>query len=301
MKFLKKNVSEGNAVASVVEKMALSHSEIAFTFIRENKQVLVTSGDGNLKNCIYSVLGSEFSRSCVPVNYELNGVTVKGFVTKPQAARPTRALENFFINGRFVKSRTAAAALEEACKGMVMVGKFPGCVLHLGVSYETVDVNVHPAKIEVRFVNEKPVFEAVYYAVKSAIVANDTVKPLNISANQSGSGLVDKYSYQKPFTMSAYQTEKLSNSTPVVRPSARELPDKRAVKNFINYVVKTCFEVEKHESSRLLKKRKKFFQIEIIDQKLEKLATEVLINQRDQIAFLAKIDEINGLLIDLIT
>jgi len=232
MKFLKKNVSEGNAVASVVEKMALSHSEIAFTFIRENKQVLVTSGDGNLKNCIYSVLGSEFSRSCVPVNYELNGVTVKGFVTKPQAARPTRALENFFINGRFVKSRTAAAALEEACKGMVMVGKFPGCVLHLGVSYETVDVNVHPAKIEVRFVNEKPVFEAVYYAVKSAIVANDTVKPLNISANQSGSGLVDKYSYQKPFTMSAYQTEKLSNSTPVVRPSARELPDKRAVKNY---------------------------------------------------------------------
>ena len=146
MKFLKKNVSEGNAVASVVEKMALSHSEIAFTFIRENKQVLVTSGDGNLKNCIYSVLGSEFSRSCVPVNYELNGVAVKGFVTKPQSARSTRAYENFFINGRFVKSRTAAAALEEACKGMVMAGKFPGCVLHLNVSFETVDVNVHPAK-----------------------------------------------------------------------------------------------------------------------------------------------------------
>ena len=232
MKFLKKNVSEGNAVASVVEKMALSHSEIAFTFIRENKQVLVTSGDGNLKNCIYSVLGSEFSRSCVPVNYELNGVAVKGFVTKPQSARSTRAYENFFINGRFVKSRTAAAALEEACKGMVMAGKFPGCVLHLNVSFETVDVNVHPAKIEVRFVNEKPVFEAVYYGVKSAIVANDTVKPVNIGTNQAGSGLVDKYSYQKPFSMSAYQTEKLSNSTPVIRPSARELPDKRAVKNY---------------------------------------------------------------------
>ena len=232
MKFLKKNVSEGNAVASVVEKMALSHSEIAFTFIRENKQVLVTSGDGNMKNCIYSVLGSEFSRSCAPVNYELNGIAVKGYVTKPQAARSTRSMENFFINGRFVKSRTASAAIEEACKGMVMTGKFPGCVLHLGITYEAVDVNVHPAKIEVRFVNEKPVFEAVYYAVRSALVTGDTVKQININPAQKGTGLVDKYSYQKPFTMSLYQTEQIKNSMPVQRPSARELPDKKAVRNY---------------------------------------------------------------------
>lgn len=231
MKFLKKNVSEANAVAAVVDKIALSHSEVAFTFIRDNKQVLVTSGDGNLKNCIYSVYGREFSQGIIPVDYELNGVTVKGYITKPQAARSSRAMQNFFINGRFVKSRTAMAALEEACKGTVMVGKFPGCVLHIGLSFNAVDVNVHPAKIEVRFVNEKPIFDAVYHGVKSAIISGDTVKKFTLNPENPTENLLDKSVVQKPYTMSQYSVEQIKN-TPIVRPSQREQISKTAVKNY---------------------------------------------------------------------
>ena len=231
MKFLKKNVSEANAVAAVVDKIALSHSEVAFTFIRDNKQTLVTSGDGNLKNCIYSVFGREFTKGIVPVDYELNGVTVKGYVTKPQAARASRAMQNFFINGRFVKSRTAMAALEEACKGMVMVGKFPGCVLHIGLSLNAVDVNVHPSKIEVRFVNEKPIFEAVYHGIRTALIQGDTVKNFNMDTQNPFGNLIDKSVVQKPFTMSEHTVEKIKN-TPIIRPSQREKIDRTAVKNY---------------------------------------------------------------------
>ena len=231
MKFLKKNVSAGTAVAAVIEKIALSHSEVAFTFIRDGRQTLVTSGDGNLRNCIYSVLGREFTNASVKVDYELNGVKVSGYVTKPQIAKPTRSLQNFFINGRFVKSRTAMAALEEACKGMVMVGKFPGCVLHIEISYEAVDVNVHPSKIEVRFVNEKPIFEAVYYSVKSALTQGDTAKKFKIETSTLTENLVDKSVVQKPFTMSQYTVESIKKQ-PIIRPSQKEFIDRRAVKNY---------------------------------------------------------------------
>lgn len=240
MKFLKKNVSEANAVAAVIDKIALSHSEISFTFIRDNKQVLVTSGDGNLKNCIYSVFGREFTQGIIPVDYELNGITVSGYVTKPQAARSSRAMQNFFINGRFVKSRTAMAALEEACKGTVMVGKFPGCVLHIGLSLGSVDVNVHPAKIEVRFVNEKPIFDAVYHGVKSAIISGDTVKKFTLNPEKPTENLLDKSVVQKPYTMSQYTVEQIKN-TPIIRPTQKEQINKTAVKNY-NSVLESVFD-----------------------------------------------------------
>ena len=176
MKFLKTDVGEGNAVSNVIDKIALSHPEISFTYIKDSKQVLKTSGDGKLLSAIYSVYGRDFASTLIPVDYELNGVVVKGYLSKPQNARPNRNMQNFFINNRFVKSRTAMAAIEEACKGSVMVGKFPACVLNISVSFDAVDVNVHPAKIEVRFVNERPVFDAVYHGVKSALLAKDTRK-----------------------------------------------------------------------------------------------------------------------------
>lgn len=225
MKFLKRNVSEANSVAAVIDKIALSHSEIAFTFIREGKKVLVTSGDGNLKNCIYSVYGREFSQGIIPVDYELNGVSVTGYISKPQAARSSRAMQNFFINGRYVKSRTAQAAIEEASKGMIMVGKFPSCVLHINISPDSVDVNVHPAKIEVRFINERPVFDAVYHGVKSALISGDTPKRFVLDPDK----LVDKSVVQKPFTMSQYTVDKIKNS-----PDIREIDklNKKAVKNY---------------------------------------------------------------------
>ena len=182
-KFLKKDVSEGINVSNIVDKTALSHPEIAFTYIRDGKQILKTSGDGKLLSAIYSVMGREFAQSLIPVDYELGPVTVRGYITKPVNARPNRNMQNFFINGRYVKSRTAMAALEEACKGSVMVGKFPSCVLNLTLPYELIDVNVHPAKIEVRFVNERPVFDAVYHGVKTSLMKNDTRKQATFKNN----------------------------------------------------------------------------------------------------------------------
>lgn len=170
MKFLKRDVAEGNAVANIIDKLALSHSEIAFTFIRDGKQVLKTPGDGNLKSAIYSVYGREFVNKLIPVDYSLNGVQISGYITKPEFARPNRNMQNFFINGRFVKSLTAAKALEEAFKGSIMVGKIPSCVMHISIPCDTVDVNVHPAKTEVRFINERPIFDAVYHGVKTALL-----------------------------------------------------------------------------------------------------------------------------------
>ena len=182
MKFLKKDVAEGNAIANIIDKLALSHSEIAFTFIREGKQVLKTPGDGNLKSAIYSVYGKEFVSKLLPVEYSLNGVSVKGYITKPEFARPNRNMQNFFINGRFIKSVTAAKALEEAFKGSIMVGKIPSCVLHITIPCEVVDVNVHPAKTEVRFVNEKPIFDVVYHGSKTALLKGDSPKEISLKA-----------------------------------------------------------------------------------------------------------------------
>ena len=175
-KFLKKDVSEGNTVSNIVDKTALSHPEIAFTFVRDGKQALKTFGDGKLLSAIYAVFGREFATSLIPVDYKLDGITVSGYVSKPVNSRPNRNMQNFFINGRYVKSRTAMAALEEAFKGSIMVGKFPSCVLNLSLPFEAIDVNVHPSKIEVRFINERPVFDAVYHAAKSALLKHDDRK-----------------------------------------------------------------------------------------------------------------------------
>lgn len=182
-KFLKKDVAEGNAVSALMDKIVLSHPEVAFTFIRDGKQVLRTFGDGKLLSAIYSVFGKDFAKGLIPVDYTLDSVTVKGYISKPINSRPNRNMQNFFINGRFVKTRTGMAALEEAYKGSIMVGKFPSAVLQLTVPYGIIDVNVHPAKIEVRFINERPVFDAIYHAVKTALQQGDERKQVHFKEN----------------------------------------------------------------------------------------------------------------------
>lgn len=179
MKFLKKDVTEGNAVAGIVDKMAISHPEISFRFIRDGKQTLITSGNGNLKSTVYSVFGRDFSQSLIDVDYTVDNMHISGVVTKPSASRKSRAMQFFFINSRLVKCQTAMAALEQAYRNSIMVGRFPGCVLNIECDTSFVDVNVHPAKIEVRFANEKPIFELVYYGVKSAIEMGDTPKEVH--------------------------------------------------------------------------------------------------------------------------
>lgn len=184
-KFLKKDVAEGNAVASVIDKIALSHPEIAITFIRDNKRVLKTAGDGKLMSSIYAVYGRDFASTLIPVDYELNGMKLTGYISRPTNGRANRNMQNTFINGRFVKSRTISVALEEACKGSIMIGKFPSCVLNLQISPEAVDVNVHPSKIEVRFINERPVFDTVYHGVKSALLRGDSRKEALLNHNNT--------------------------------------------------------------------------------------------------------------------
>ena len=183
MKFLKKDVTEGNQVAGIVDRMAISHPKISFRFIRDGKQVLITSGNGDLKSTVYSVLGKEMSDSLMSVDYSFNDMRITGFVSKPTASRKSRAGQYFYINNRIVKSKTAMAALEQAYKNTIMVGRFPACVLNIELNHAQVDVNVHPAKTEVRFANEKPIFDLVYYAVKTAIENDRTVKEVEFKEN----------------------------------------------------------------------------------------------------------------------
>lgn len=181
MKFLKKDVTEGNAVAGVVDRIALSHPEVSVRFIRDDKQQLVTSGNGKLDACVYSVFGKDFANGLIETKYELDGVKVDGLISLPRASRANRSMQFFFLNGRLVKSITAQTALEQAYKNAIMVGKFPACVLNIYTPLDMVDVNVHPAKTEVRFENEKRIFDAVYYAAKSAIEEKDRPSKLDLT------------------------------------------------------------------------------------------------------------------------
>lgn len=174
MKFLKKDVSEANTVAGVVDRIALSHPEVAVRFIRDGKQTLLTPGDGELMNAIYSIFGKEFANSLIPAQYALENIRVSGYVSKPLSARPNRSMQFFFLNGRLIKTVTGMTALGEAYKNAIMVGKFPACVLNIEIAPDMVDINVHPSKIEARFVNEKQLFNAVHYCAKNAIGTGDT-------------------------------------------------------------------------------------------------------------------------------
>lgn len=174
LKFLKKDITESNAIAAIVNKIALSNPEISFKFIRDNKQELITAGDGKLFSAIYSVFGREFSNSLLKTDYAYNGVKVSGYIVKPLLAKSKRNFQNFFVNGRYVKSVTCMVSLEEAYKNQIMVGKFPACVLMIDIDPSLVDVNVHPSKIEVKFSDEKLIYDAVYFAVKNALMNEQT-------------------------------------------------------------------------------------------------------------------------------
>ena len=192
-KFLKKDVSEGNAVSNIIDKTALSHPEIAFTYIKDGKQVLRTFGDGKLISAIYSVFGKDFAKGLIPVEYQLDAIKVYGYISKPEHSRPNRNMQNFFINGRYIKTRTAMVALEEAFKGSIMVGKFPSCVLNMELPCEIIDVNVHPSKLEVRFINERPVFDVIYHAVKSSLMKYDSRKKASFKKETAFNEVQNKF------------------------------------------------------------------------------------------------------------
>ena len=168
MKFMKSDTVEGSRVTAAVQMQALAHPEVAFQLIRDGKQVLSTPGNGGLQAAVYCIYGREMA-NMVKVESRWENYSLTGYVTKPTDARPSRALQTFFVNNRPVKSRLLISALEEAYRNQIMVGKFPACVLHLNLPANALDVNVHPAKTEVKFLSEKAVFDCVHYGVLGAL------------------------------------------------------------------------------------------------------------------------------------
>lgn len=173
-KFLKKDVTETMAVATYVEKIALSNPQIAVRLVADGVLKLETAGDGNLRSAIYALFGREFANRLIELKTEDDGIEVSGYIGRTDNYKATRAGENFFVNGRYVKSKTVMAALEQAYTSYMPPEKFPCCVLFVTVNPTRVDVNVHPAKLEVKFSNEKAIFDAVYYAVRAALESNVT-------------------------------------------------------------------------------------------------------------------------------
>lgn len=255
MKFLKKDATEGTTVQAVVERAALSHPEIAFKFIREGKLQFSTSGDGKLYTAIYSVLGRELASSLIEVNGKTDNILVSGFTSKPFLCRQSRASQYTFLNGRLVRSATVIAATEQAYKNSTMVGKFPAFVLSIELPFELVDVNVHPAKTEVRFADEKQVFSAVYYAVKSAIEQRDT-RP--------------EVSFKKPLDFGKMSGERyVQQPINVQKPQIKEEPTKEEKKVNI-------FEAIEPQKYVLQDDKRPFFEREQVKKYIEENAPEVL-------------------------
>ena len=173
-KFLKRDATESMAVTANVERVALSHPEIAVRLIVDGVTKLETAGDGQLKSAIWAVFGKDFASRLIPLDSEHEGIRITGFIGRSDNVKANRNGQNFFINNRFIRSRTAQAALEQAFVSYLPPEKYPCCVMNIHLNPARVDVNVHPAKLEVKFTNEKPVFEAVYYATRQALEQNVT-------------------------------------------------------------------------------------------------------------------------------
>ena len=220
MKFMKKDSAEGAAVGGIVQHLALSHPDISFKLIRDGAEVLHTPGDGKLLSAVYAAMGRDFALGLLDVKGCGGAVEVQGFVTKPLNGHGTRGRQVFFVNGRFVKSQLLQAALEEAYRNRLLKGKFPGCVLHITLPADQVDVNVHPAKTVVKFVSDKAVFDALYYTVRDAL--DDENKPGTVAPRQE--------SFYQSMTVQQYKEKaapvevKKPLGSYVSRPAAPEKP-----------------------------------------------------------------------------
>lgn len=235
LKFIKRDQAEGAAVFSVVQREALAHPEVAIKFIRDGKQELLTPGDAQLKSVLYAVFGRDMALGFTPVKSSGEGMDVNGFTSLPTCCRASRSYQHFFVNGRYVKSRLMQAAVEEAYKNQKMVGKFPGCVLHFTCKLNSVDVNVHPTKTEVKFAQEKEVFSSIYHAVRSAmeqdhtrpsipVDKSKTFDPLSISLASFPIVETELQTRKDPFTLSTSSyLLSLHQPRPGFRPAARPI------------------------------------------------------------------------------
>ncbi len=180
MKFLKKDTTEAGYITDIMQRFVLAHPEVSFRYINAGKQILHSSGDGELINAIYTVYGRDYAKNVIPVSYSDGAISVSGYIGKSMISRPNRTYQSFFVNERYIKSRTAAVALEEAYKNQLMGGKFPFAVIKLSINPSLVDVNVHPNKTEVKFSDERKVFDVVYWAVKNALYEKPIIPDVSI-------------------------------------------------------------------------------------------------------------------------
>lgn len=238
-KFLKKNTTEGSAVLAVCEKFALSRPNISVRFLSDGSTKMQTPGDGKMQSAIYAAIGREFASAMLPVEYELSGVRVYGYIGKPEICRANRNMQNFFVNGRYIKSRTLMAALEEGFRGFCPIGRFPACVLFVELDLRLVDVNIHPAKLEIKFSDERKVFDTLYFAVKNALsrgissvfAAENDAETMTVPQPQTASGVQSPA--QMPQSAARAETVPLHSQTapPAARPVSSlitDLPENRA-------------------------------------------------------------------------
>ena len=187
-KFMKKDVTEGNAISNILQKITLSNPSVAIKFIRDNRTEFNSSGDGQLFSAVHAVYGRELANDMMWAEYENDGVKVSGYTIRPLYAKSNRSFQNFFVNGRYIHSKLCSSALENAYLNMLMTGKFPVCVLMIELSPSAMDVNIHPAKAEVRFTDEKSVSDAIYFAVKNAFVSNSLLYDFKLNKTPETDG-----------------------------------------------------------------------------------------------------------------
>ena len=221
MKFMKRDSVEASALLAAVQRLALAHPEVSFRVIRDGAEQLYTSGDGQLLSAVYAVLGRQAAKEMVGVNSHYDKTALTGFVSRPTATRGTRANQLFFVNGRHIRSKTLTAALEEAYKNRLMVGRFPSCVLHLSVPEHLVDVNVHPAKTEVKFLNEREIFDCVRYGVQGALDQDTGRAELQLPEKQPARRAEPKQEFFRTMTAEDYKAfSQVLSEAPRVRPGA---------------------------------------------------------------------------------
>ena len=231
MKFMKRDTVEGSALLDAVRRLAVAHPEVSFRVLREGEELLHTSGDGQLLGAIYAVLGRQTAKDMIAVDSHWEKTALTGYVTKPTATRGNRSGQLFFVNGRFVRSKTLMAALEEAYRNRMMVGRFPACVLHLHIPEHLVDVNVHPAKTEVKFLNEREIFDCVRYGVQGAL--DGDAGRVELKLGSAVHTAAPKQDFYRTMTAEEYRAfSKAAQSAPRVQPSAAALNSLKSPSRF---------------------------------------------------------------------
>lgn len=205
-KFLKKDSVEAGYISEIVNRLALAYPDISFRYINNGTEVLKTNGDGELKNTIFSVYGKEVCKNLINIEDNKNGFGLKGFITFPKLSRGNRSYENFFINGRYIKSSLVSGAIEDAYDGKLMIGKFPIYILNMTTPANTVDVNVHPTKLEVRFADENFIYSFLNQSIKKALDEQNLIPSVEIDKSNDIEDKQDKSEEQKPKNF--YEVEK---------------------------------------------------------------------------------------------